>query len=44
LERQREIRVGRFCDKIRYNLPDYAKYFKVVFKNSTFRVYSLNTN
>lgn len=31
----------RFCDQIQYNMPEYTRYFKLVMKNPTFRVYKL---
>lgn len=31
----------RFCHEIRYGNENYAKYFKIVFQNRTFRVYKL---
>ena len=31
----------RFCDNIRFNRPEYTKYFKLVFSNNTFRVYQV---
>ncbi|XP_064610291.1 protein C-mannosyl-transferase DPY19L3-like [Liolophura sinensis] len=34
-------RVPRFCDQIRFGGQDFAKYFKAVFTNKTFRVYKL---
>ena len=33
--------VPRFCDKIRHMKPPYSDFFKVVFKNKTFRVYKV---
>ena len=31
----------RFCDEIRHNSSSFTKYFKLVMKNPTFRVYNL---
>ena len=28
-----------FCNEVRYQKGDYAKYFKLIFSNKTFRVY-----
>jgi len=32
----------RFCYAIRFNKPEYNRYFKLVLENKTFRVYKLN--
>ena len=33
--------VPRFCEDVRYQSPQYAKYFKQVFVNNTFRLYKV---
>ncbi|XP_059176524.1 probable C-mannosyltransferase DPY19L3 [Physella acuta] len=36
-----ESRIPRFCENVRHQTPEYAKYFKAVFENPTFRVYKV---
>jgi len=31
----------RFCDEVRYDQPEYRKWFKKVFENKTFRIYKV---
>ncbi|XP_052810568.1 probable C-mannosyltransferase DPY19L3 isoform X1 [Mya arenaria] len=33
--------IPRFCDEVRRQTPEYAKYFKHVFTNKTFRIYKI---
>ncbi|KAI0209795.1 putative C-mannosyltransferase DPY19L3 [Lamellibrachia satsuma] len=36
-----QTQIPRFCDEVRHLKPDYGKYFQLVFKNRTFRVYKV---
>ena len=33
--------IGRFCDVIKHQMPEYTRYFNLVFHNKTFRVYKV---
>ena len=34
----------RFCVQVRYGEPAYAKYFRKIFENKTFRIYEVIKN
>ncbi|XP_038077651.1 probable C-mannosyltransferase DPY19L3 isoform X2 [Patiria miniata] len=36
-----EAKVGRFCDIIKRQTPEYMRYFHLIFHNKTFRVYKV---
>ena len=37
----KKAEVGRFCDVIQRQQPEYTRYFVLVFQNKTFRVYQV---
>ncbi|KAH9490912.1 hypothetical protein Btru_039781, partial [Bulinus truncatus] len=37
-------KIPRFCEMVRHQTEEYAKYFKAVFENKTFRVYKVNSD